>query len=163
MILRCKLIEFLLCFAVVAAPAPAVAAEAPYSAKVVRILDGDTLEVMPVPVGKPQRIRIAFIDAPESRQDYGSVSKQALATLCFNRVALVMPSQIDRYGRTIASLRCDGVDVASAMVSSGMAWVYVRYSSDAVLMAMQAKAQALRVGLWSASHPPRAPWEFRHQ
>ena len=55
-------------------------------------------------VGKqPIKIRLADIDAPESKQAFGSRSKQALSDLCLQKDAMLEPQGRDRYGRTIAT------------------------------------------------------------
>jgi len=54
------------------------------------------------------KIRLADIDAPESRQAFGARSKQALSDLCFQQEARLETQGRDRYGRTIAAVYCDG-------------------------------------------------------
>ncbi len=145
------------------ASVPAVAGST-YMGKVVRILDGDTLEVVRAQGAERtiQRIRLASIDAPESTQDFGEVSRQALAGLCFGKMAQIDPQKQDRYGRTLANVTCDGAaDTAAMMVASGMAWVYTRYSSDSALRSLEQRARHDRLGLWSRPNPV-PPWEYRH-
>lgn len=141
----------------------ALAADA-YMGKVTRILDGDTLEVVRSTGESKQieRIRLSGIDAPESSQDYGQASKQALAGLCFGRVARVEPLKHDRYGRTLASVNCDGVDASRVMVASGMAWVYTKYNTDASMVNLERKAKQDRLGLWSMASPV-PPWSYRRE
>ena len=50
------------------------------------------------------------------------------------------PKTTDRYGRTVAICRADGVDLGMAMVSAGMAWAFLRYSHDYVQQESEAKA-----------------------
>jgi len=65
------------------------------------------------------KIRLADIDAPESRQAFGARSKQALSDLCFQQEARLETQGRDRYGRTIAAVywacagRADAVSVAT--------------------------------------------------
>jgi len=87
--------------------------------KVVRVSDGDTLTVL---VDQRQvKIRLAEIDAPESRQDYGHRAKQALGNLVVGNVVLVDDQGRDRYGRTIGRVHLGAVDVNADMVSTGFA------------------------------------------
>lgn len=127
--------------------------------KVIGVQDGDTLTVLKD--RHPLRIRLADIDAPEKKQDFGQRSKQSLSDMCFGKDARYDVRAIDKYGRTVARVRCAGVDVNPAQVARGMAWVYVQYNADTRLPAVQAAARLRRNGLW-ADKEPVPPWEFRH-
>lgn len=135
------------------------AAAATFEGVVVGISDGDTLTVL---VDRtPVKVRIAGIDAPESRQPYGARSKQALSDLCFRVTAEVEVVDRDHYRRPVGRVRCAGSDVATEQVRNGMAWVYDRYSTpNSPLYPLQAEARAARRGLW-ADQVPVAPWEWR--
>lgn len=133
---------------------------AAFLASVIGISDGDTLTVLHE--RQPVKIRVAEIDAPEKRQPFGARSKRALADLCFGREAEVTPQTKDRYGRTVARVRCDGHDVSESQVRAGMAWVFDRYATDRSLYAVQDEARAARRGLW-ADASPVPPWEFRRR
>jgi endonuclease YncB( thermonuclease family) len=63
-------------------------------------VSGDTITVL---VAQQQvKVRLADFDAPESKQAFGSRSKQALSELCFGKDAKLETQGKDRYGRTIA-------------------------------------------------------------
>jgi endonuclease YncB( thermonuclease family) len=131
----------------------------PTDVRVVGISDGDTMTVL-TEDKQSHRIRLAEIDAPESRQDFGQRAKQALSDLCFGKSAKVNFGNTDQYGRTVSRVTCNGVDVQAHMVANGMAWVYERYAQDKNLHVLQRQAQERRLGLWS--HPnPIPPWEWR--
>lgn len=128
--------------------------------KVVHIADGDTLTVL---VDQRQvKVRLAEIDAPESRQDYGQRAKQALGNLVFGKVVLVDDEGKDRYGRTIGRVHLGGVDVNADMVGAGYAWVYRKHAKDQSLYALEDEARVARRGLWSG-HEPVPPWEWRKE
>ena len=129
-----------------------------FSAQVIGIADGDTLTVLEN--NKPLKIRLAGIDAPEKKQAWGERSRQSLADLCFGKDAQYTTQTIDRYGRTVAVVTCDGVEANRAQVERGLAWTYVRYNKDASLPAIEQKARANQTGLW-ADQNPVPPWEFR--
>ena len=76
------------------------------------------------------KVRLAEIDAPERRQPFGERSRQQLAALCFQRKAEVRPTARDRFGRTVARVNCAGVDASVEQVRAGMAWRFLRYSSE---------------------------------
>lgn len=133
---------------------------------VVGIADGDTLTVRcgpgPADGYKEIRVRLSAIDAPEKGQPFGQRSKQALSDLCFDQRADLRTVATDRYGRTVAEVKCGGKDASAEMVRSGFAWVYDQYSKGyGALYPMQAAARAGRQGLWADSAPV-PPWEFRH-
>lgn len=128
---------------------------------VVAIADGDTLTCL-TDDHQQIRVRLVEIDAPESRQPFGTRSKQSLSDLCFQVRASIASSGQDRYGRTLGRVTCNGVDANAEQVRSGMAWVYDRHVTDRSLYALQDVARSERRGLWSdpASVPP---WEWRRQ
>lgn len=108
-------------------------------------------------------IRLAEIDAPEKAQPFGERSKQHLSSLCFNRMAEVRPLTVDRYGRTVAHVACEGRDASAEQVRGGMAWVFVKYArKESPLYDLQAAARADRAGLWSEPNSV-PPWEWRRR
>ena len=132
---------------------------------VVAISDGDTLTARCGPPGAYQqvKVRIAAIDAPESRQAFGQKSRQHLARLCFKQQARLQPVDTDSYGRTVAHVRCGGTDAATAQVRAGLAWVYTPYARNRPHLApLQRQAQAQGAGLWSQKRP-QAPWDSRQR
>ena len=128
------------------------------AATVIGVSDGDTLTVLNK--GRPVKVRLANIDAPEKQQPFGARSKQSLSELCYGRDATIKSSNKDRYGRTVAVVHCGDVNVNVAQVSRGMAWVYRQYNHDASLPAVEAVARLSRTGLWS-DPMPLEPWLFR--
>jgi endonuclease YncB( thermonuclease family) len=78
---------------------PTPLAFSPFSAKVIGIMDGDTIEVLR---GRDKvRIRLHGIDCPEKRQAFGRVARQFTAKLCLGAVVTIHPTDTDRYGRTV--------------------------------------------------------------
>lgn len=132
---------------------------------VVAISDGDTLTARCGASGGYQqvKVRVAAIDAPESRQAFGQKSRQHLAQLCFRQRAALQVRDHDSYGRTVADVRCAGADVASAQVRAGLAWVYTPYAAAHPHLApLQQQARNSGTGLWSQRRP-LAPWDYRHR
>lgn len=129
---------------------------------VVGVSDGDTLKVR---CGEPGayeqiKVRLAEIDAPESRQPYGDRSRQALADLCFKADAVLRLQKKDRYGRTVARVSCNGVDASANQVRVGMAWAYTKYLTDPEIKRLEVDAQGARIGLWGDPNPV-PPWDWR--
>jgi endonuclease YncB( thermonuclease family) len=135
------------------------AALADFVGRVVKVSDGDTLTVLVE--RREVKVRLDSIDAPEMKQPFGRRSQQSLAQLCAAKTARVIESGMDRYGRTIGWIVCDGVDANSEQVRRGMAWVFDRYAArNSPLYELQGEAQVERRGLWDDPHPT-APWAWR--
>ncbi|EAV3113540.1 hypothetical protein BHS57_22240 [Salmonella enterica] len=131
-----------------------------FKGKVIRVLDGDTIEVLQE--NKPVRVRLANIDAPEKKQAYGRWSTNQLKSLIAAQSVTVTYTQSDRYGRIIGRVfTTNGIEANQFMVKSGAAWVYERYNTDDELPALQLEAQKMKRGLWADSQP-LPPWEWRH-
>jgi len=131
-----------------------------FAHKVIGISDGDTMTLLVE--GKPLKIRLANIDAPEKKQAFGQKSKESLSDICWNKDATYEAQTVDRYGRTVAVVTCNGVEANKEQVKRGMAWVYVKYNKDRLLPEVEALARDRKIGLWS-DREPVAPWEFRKQ
>lgn len=130
----------------------------PFDAQVVSVHDGDTITVRSTETSK---IRLYGIDAPELKQPHGQASKHALSEMTFGKSVKVTPIGKDRYGRILAKVEFDGVDVNRAMVEQGGAWWYEQYAKGSFdLQNAQSKAQAEKIGLW-AEMQPIAPWDYR--
>ena len=127
--------------------------------RVIGVSDGDTITALCQDFER-LKVRLAEIDAPEKAQAFGTASKQSLAGLCFGRDAEIIPIDTDRYGRTVARVRCDGVNANAAQVRQGMAWVYEKYARDRVLYQLQDEARTARRGLW-ADDSAKPPWQWR--
>ena len=130
------------------------------SGVVTRVVDGDTVWVAVAGGGKPMKVRIEGIDAPEICQPGGASSQDALRRrLLGSQVSLSLHFQ-DDYGRMLATIHQQGEDVGRWMVSSGQAWSY-RYRGRAGLYSEEeARARANRRGLFSQSDP-EDPRRFR--
>ncbi|EFJ2202492.1 thermonuclease family protein [Escherichia coli] len=129
--------------------------------KVIRVLDGDKIEVLQDK--KPIRVRLANIDAPEKKQAFGRWSTNQLKALLAGQSVTVSYTQTDRYGRIIGRVfTMNGTEASRFMVQSGAAWVYERYNVDESLPALQREAQEQKRGLW-ADPKPVPPWEWRHK
>lgn len=132
---------------------------------VVGVSDGDTLTGRCTLEGgqvETVKIRLAEVDAPEKGQAFGERSKSHLAALCFGRRAQVSVDSTDRYGRSVAHVKCEGRDAGQEQVKVGMAWVFDQYVRDSSLYRLQEAARQQRVGLWRDANPV-SPWEWRRQ
>jgi len=107
----------------------------PVTAQVVRVIDGDTLEVDAHPwPGHAVRVsvRLRGIDTPERRsrcadqRAAAQLARNELERLLagFSTVELINVSGGKYYGRVLADLKAGTRDVASAMLASGLARPY---------------------------------------
>jgi micrococcal nuclease len=135
---------------------------APFQAKVIGVSDGDSITVRAG--NETIRIRLAQIDAPERDQPWGHRSQQELMRLVGRKTILVSPQDSDRYGRSIANIKVDGLDVNQAMVKRGAAWAYIEYARDDTMAQLEGRARSSGQGLWAKTEDrPIAPWEYRRQ
>jgi endonuclease YncB( thermonuclease family) len=139
---------------------PLTATATEWTGTVIGISDGDTLKVINQQ-NQQIKIRLAEIDAPEKSQAFGEQSKQSLSDLCFQKSVVVDDKGQDKYKRTLARIKCNGIDANAEQVKRGMAWAYRQYLSDQSIIQFEQAAQSQKIGLWSDSNPT-PPWEFRH-
>lgn len=139
-----------------------------YFAMVQKVSDGDTLNVLDE-TGQKHRIRLAFIDAPELKQDFGEASQKFLENQLLNQKVEIVVRDIDRYQREVATVYWYGKDMNLIQLKQGNAWHYQEYAkskkgqnpSDFRLYEHaehQARNQGL--GLWENPNA-LAPWVFR--
>ncbi|RTE53959.1 thermonuclease family protein [Arenibacter aquaticus] len=131
-------------------------------AKIIRILDGDTVEIL---YGQlPIKLRLEHIDCPEKRgkQPFGNRAKIVLSDLCFGQtVRISSDGKFDRNGRLIGVIfNKDNINVNKEMVKLGMAWHFKKYSDDMSYDDLEREAREAKVGLWSDPNPI-APWDYR--
>jgi len=145
-----------------------------FSGKVIAVLDGDTLLVLRG--GKPVKVRLAEMDAPEKAQPYGTASQKSLAELVMGKQVRVASRAVDDYGRLVAVVSAGAINVNHEQVRRGMAWEYSRFASWAArrpslrdplhsnhrLMALQRDAQQARRGLWADEAIEPSQWRKQH-
>ena len=156
------------------------AATATLTGRVVGVLDGDTITVLDAN-RQQHKIRLAGIDAPESRQVYGNQSTQNLSNLVFGKDVAVEWEKRDRKKGIVGKVLVDesGVDcgfrdcrkalnVGLAQVRDGFAWHYKQHEREqsfqdrARYSAAESNARARKAGLW-ADPQPVPPWDWRRQ
>jgi endonuclease YncB( thermonuclease family) len=94
-------------------------------ARVARVVDGDTFKLS----GQSQSIRVWGLDAPERNQAGGSAATAALNALISGQTLRCAVVDIDRYQRLVGQCFLpDGRDITAAMIMTGTATEYCRYS-----------------------------------
>ena len=145
---------------------------ADFTAKVLRVVDGDTVHVVNK-AGKKFKVRLTGIDAPEKNQPYGLASTYKLTEMLINKWVLLKSKpnngniySIDRYNRVLAKVIYDGRDINLFQVSSGYAWHFKRYQKQQspldreLYSEAELNAQKNKLGLWGEKNPV-APWKWR--
>lgn len=127
--------------------------------------DGDTIRVSTA-AGQKVTIRLACIDAPETRQgESGAVATGYLKLLVSSGGLEIQPHTVDRYGRTVGEVFAGGRNVNLEMVRAGNAYAYRDYLAgcDAgAYLDAEHHAQMRRLGVWRYGGVQR-PWDFRRQ
>ncbi len=137
----------------------------PLTGRVVGVSDGDTITVLG-PDRRQYKIRLNGIDAPESSQEFGQVSKQNLARLVHGRQVRIEWEKQDRYERVLGRVFLDQTDINLEQVRQGLAWYYRAYERDIAPADRQRfdraeqEARSSRRGLWRSA-TPTPPWDFR--
>ena len=94
----------------------------------IRVIDGDTVEgtvALGFDVSLRVRFRLLGIDAPELGTIEGAASKTWLDSRLRGVKVLVSSSgKVDKFGRRLGDLICDGQSITEAMVAAGMAKPY---------------------------------------
>ena len=129
--------------------------------KVIRILDGDTFEML-LSSRETVIVRMEGIDAPEKGMPFATASKNYLGQLCFQKQVRLDVSKRDRWKRPIARVYVDGsvVELGEQMIRAGMAWHFTKYSNSSSLDRAEREARVAKRGLW-ADPNPIAPWLWR--
>lgn len=102
--------------------------------EIVRVVDGDTVDVI-IDLGfsltKKERVRLAGIDAPESRttdleeKELGLDAKEFLERRLADCPSLKVQTEKDgKYGRMLGHFVCGQMDINKEMVTRGFAWRY---------------------------------------
>jgi micrococcal nuclease len=142
-------------FGLAIALAPAVAQSPSVSGIVIRVIDGDTIEVEGV--GK---VRLIGIDTPETvdtRRPVQNFGREASAYtsqhLLGHRVRLEFDWQrLDKYGRTLAYIYANDDQLFNSMIiRDGYAFAYTKYPFKyrEAFIRYEREAQESKKGLWA--------------
>jgi micrococcal nuclease len=139
---------------------------------VIAVNDGDTL-TLKLDDNLQYKIRLMGIDAPESSQPWGEVSREVLRGLVLNKQVFVAVTAEDRYGRRVAWVYPGEIpayehppkwagSINGFMLGAGLAWHYKSYDTDELAARIETRARSIRIGLWSEEHP-EPPWDYRRR
>jgi endonuclease YncB( thermonuclease family)/methylphosphotriester-DNA--protein-cysteine methyltransferase len=132
--------------------------------KVINVHDGDTVTVLDEK-NKKTHIRLQGIDAPELKQEFGSVSQQNLSRMVLGKQVTIVWTKIDKYRRTVGTIMLDGHDINIEQVKAGLAWHFKKYEDEqnredrVTYAAAEQQARSAKLGLWHDPNPtPPGDW-----
>jgi endonuclease YncB( thermonuclease family) len=125
----------------------------------ISIVDGDTFKAKVQ--GVVMDFRLESVDAPEHDQPYGPEATRELDSLIRGKQLVIVPSDTDRYGRTVARVWVDDLDVNRELVRRGAVWFESEYAKDDALYREEQVARAAKKGLWANAHIE--PWIWRER
>ena len=134
--------------------------------RVDKVYDGDTIYVRYPGRRGGDVVRLEGIDAPERHQAFAAKSRESLREMVRYKTVTVVVRGVDPYGRVIAIVLADDLDVGLEQIRRGMAWHYDffadRQSASARGAYAEAETDAARGerGLWSDPNPT-PPWAYR--
>ncbi|MBM9537448.1 thermonuclease family protein [Desulfobulbus alkaliphilus] len=133
-----------------------------WEARVVRVADGDSLEVQRG--SQRYRIRLFGIDCPEYGQPCGKEAGHFTRTMVMGKTVTLKTMDKDRYGRIVALVWSGDRLVNRELVRRGWAWVYPKYCLAqplcTELKTLERSARMQRTGLWEERNP-LPPWQWK--
>jgi len=151
------------------------------SCRITEVYDGDTV-VVQCGWATEERVRLHCIDAPElGQKPWGERARDELAELLGGefqsrqhggkaylqprRALSVQMERIDtdNYGRTVAMLWRNGINLNLKLVQRGAVAVYSKYCQAAAFYDAEKAAKAARLGIWKGKGGQQRPWIWRHR
>jgi endonuclease YncB( thermonuclease family) len=131
------------------------------TAKVIKIIDGDSIKVRGADA-KEYEVQLEGTDAPEIKQEYGKESSEALKKMLFDSDVRVTWKKKDNFERPLAQVYRGDKHINAEMIKTGNAWHFKRYNQSQALADLEIEAKKEKRGLWKAENPT-APWDFRKE
>ncbi|NHQ84960.1 nuclease [Iodobacter sp. HSC-16F04] len=136
------------------------------SGMVIKVSDGDSLLIRD-DQNQEHQLRLAYIDAPEYSQPFGSEARRNLDRLVYRKQVLAKVVDTDRYQRSVVVLQLGNTDINSEQIKAGLAWHYQHFARGKQSSAdferyqsLEQQARQARAGLWQESAPV-PPWDYR--
>lgn len=132
-----------------------------FSARVIKVVDGDSLELKHK--GRKLRVRLWGIDSPEWQQEFSQKALAYTRSRIQGQMVEVQPRAWDKYGRLVAIVKVGGVTLNEDLLTEGLAWVHIYYCKEPICREwrqLEKEARRARRGLWQ-SNDPIAPWQWK--
>ncbi|MDD3815509.1 MAG: thermonuclease family protein [Desulfocapsaceae bacterium] len=132
-----------------------------FSASVVKIIDGDTIEVEHL--GKKLRVRLWGIDTPEWQQRFSHKAREFTRQHVQGRQVELQSKTWDKYGRLVAMVEVEGRSLNEELLTEGLAWVHIYYCKEPICRKwrqLETDARVARRGLWQ-DNKPVPPWKWK--
>ena len=134
---------------------------ADFSAKVMEIVDGDTIILWHK--NQQEKIQLNGVVCPDKRQPYGGQAKRFTSFMIQGKDVRVRVVGKDQNGSTIGDVILqDGQELNKELVKEGLAWSDRKQSTNQSLGQLEDIARAEKRGLWADPHPV-PPWEWKKQ
>ena len=130
-------------------------------ARVISVVDGNTLEVMGSD-NEVKKVVLEGIDSPELEQAYGDKAKKFLEKLVLEKNVTVKLTGKDRKGNYLGIVTIgEKTDARIELLKEGLAWTAER-NPVPELESYRRKAEEKGKGLWKEGNQT-PPWIFRRQ
>lgn len=137
-------------------------AKGSFTAKVTRVIDGDSLKVKD---GKKlYEIRLYGIDAPEYDQPYAAKAKKLVKQTILKKKVNIIPVEWDKYHRLVAIVTYNDQSINKRLISNGLAWYYPKYCKINICKNWKRegkKAKKRGINIWS-DPLSIAPWKWKY-
>jgi micrococcal nuclease len=143
---------------------PALACAGGVAARLVRVIDGDSLRVRCG--GATLEVRLIGVDAPEYRQEYSRKARDFTRNFCRGKPLRLEfdRDRRDRYGRTLAYVWADGVMLNRELVRAGLALpIRIKPNTRHYTRLKEAEEEARRErrGFWNKGGLDVTPAQWR--
>ena len=123
-----------------------------FTGQVVRVIDGDTIEVQLDDKVIP--VRLYGVETPENNQAFSNAARQFTDSIATGQWVTVTVGMVNLPDGKILNLE---------LIKNGLAWWSRKYApGDSTLAQLEQEARLARKGLWS-QRKPVAPWTYREQ
>ncbi|MEK6202221.1 MAG: thermonuclease family protein [Desulfobulbaceae bacterium] len=132
-----------------------------FSARVMKVVDGDSLEV--IHQGKTLRVRLWGIDTPEWQQEFSHKALAFTRARVQGRRVELQPKAWDKYGRLVAVVKVGGHTLNEELLREGLAWVHIYYCKEPICREwrqLEKEARMTRRGLWQGDTLV-PPWKWK--
>lgn len=129
-------------------------------AKVLKVVDGDTIHVQ-LSDGKKEKVRVIGIDTPETKdprkpvQCFGKEASAQMSRLVNGKTVTLERNPAedrDKYGRLLRYVALDGEDIGARMIAEGYAFSYKRFPHPRLeaYNQLEKEARGALRGLWGS-------------